>query len=160
VQLVSDLVADGLMHFSIYDATTVGVRIDVTNVGNAPAVGTGGHVVVINSIWGAKLYQYAGGTANPAANTLNPGEHGYILTFLPNGMLKPCHSYPVNIDFDRSMQAGPIDPFANDQSTSATQCLSWTSPIDVPNLIDASSRVVTKKTSQMKTLPPVNLSIS
>ena len=39
-------------------------------------------------------------------------------------------------------------------------CGSCTSPIEVPNLIDGISRVVTKKTSQMKTLPPVNLSIS
>ena len=34
------------------------------------------------------------------------------------------------------------------------------SPIEVPNLIDGISRVVTKNTSQMKTLPPVNLSTS
>jgi hypothetical protein len=39
-------------------------------------------------------------------------------------------------------------------------CGSITSPTEVPNLIDGISRVVTKNTSQMKTLPPVNLSTS
>ena len=44
--------------------------------------------------------------------------------------------------------------------TRSCVCGSWTSPIEVPNLIDGISRVVTKNTSQMKTLPPVNLSTS
>jgi hypothetical protein len=131
-QLVSDLRPDGVMRFYSHDAASLGVQINVTNIGNMAAWAPAGTVVLNGTAYDAALYQYYGGTAT-MQNTVNPGEHGYILVYVPNGALQPCSRYPVQIDSGRNMQAGLPDPYANDSATIATQCLSWTATINSNN---------------------------
>ncbi|HEY4185446.1 MAG TPA: hypothetical protein VGP07_10275 [Polyangia bacterium] len=131
-QLVSDLKPDGVMRFYSHDATTLGVQINVTNVGNAAAWGPAGSVTINGAAFDSVLYQYYGGTSQ-MANTVNPGEHGYILVFVPNATLGACASYTLHIDTGHNMQAGLPDPYANDQAAVATQCLSWTATISSNN---------------------------
>jgi hypothetical protein len=129
--LVSDLRPDGTMRF--YGAgAEIGVQINVTNVGNAAATGPSGQVNIGGRVANASLYQYYGGTAT-TANTVNPGQRGYLMVHLPAGSLTPCSKYLVHIDTTRTMQAGLPDPFVNDEATVATQCLQWTTPVTSDN---------------------------
>jgi hypothetical protein len=131
-QLVSDLKPDGVMRFYSHDSASLGVQINVTNIGNMAAWAPAGSVTINGTAQDGVLYQYYGGTAQ-MANTVNPGEHGYILVYVPNGTLAPCAQYTVHIDTGHNMQAGLPDPYANDTATVATQCLSWTATINSNN---------------------------
>jgi hypothetical protein len=128
---VSDLKPDGTMRF-YNGGSDIGVQINVTNVGNAAATGPSGQVNIGGRVANAALYQYFGGTST-TANTVNPGERGYLMVHLPVGSLAPCNKYLVHIDTTRSMQGGLPDPFVNDEATVATQCLQWTTPISSDN---------------------------
>jgi hypothetical protein len=110
------------------------VQIDVVNIGTTPATGASGRVSIGPYPFPGKLYQYYGGTAT-APNTVNPKERGYIKIDVPANMLSLCGSYPVQIDLDRTMQAGPT-PFANDTRSvlayeqGASCRLTWYRPIN------------------------------
>jgi hypothetical protein len=134
----SDLRPEGAMRYYGPAQPTLGLQIDVTNVGTTPAYGPSGRVIISGSIYSATLYQYWGGTAT-AANTVNPGERGYLLVRIPPNLLAPCGSYGVQIDVDRNMQTAAT-AFANDtRSTLAYETgvvcrLSWTSPLNAATL--------------------------
>jgi hypothetical protein len=129
--LVSDLRPEGTMRF-YGGGSDIGVQINVTNVGNFAATGPSGQVNIGGRVAPAALYQYFGGSAT-TANTLNPGERGYLLVHLPTGSLTPCTRYLVHIDTTRTMQSGLPDPFVNDEATVGTQCLQWTTAINSDN---------------------------
>lgn len=132
LRLMSDLKPDGTMRFYASDASTIGVQINVTNVGNQPAFGPAGTVIVNGYQVDGSLYQYWGGTST-TANAVNPGERGYIMIHIPNWVIKACGRYPVHIDVGHNMQAGLPDPYANDEATVSTQCLAWDSTITTNN---------------------------
>jgi len=134
----SDLRPEGAMRYYGPAQPTLGLQIDVTNIGTTPAYGPSGRVIIAGSIYTATLYQYWGGTAT-AANTVNPGERGYLLVRIPPNLLAPCGSYSVQIDVDRNMQTAS-NAFANDtRSTLAYETgvvcrLTWTSPLNAATL--------------------------
>jgi hypothetical protein len=132
--LSADLKMEGTMRF--YGAgSSLGVQINVRNIGNRPAVGPSGMVNVGGFNASASLHQYFGGTST-AANTVNPGERGYLMTYLPLGAVSPCNHFLTHIDTTRTMQfasGGAPDPFVNDEADVATQCLEWTTPISSDN---------------------------
>jgi hypothetical protein len=134
VPLSSDLKMDGTMRF--YGAgSSLGVQINVTNIGNIAATGPSGQVNVGGYTAAASLHQYWGGTST-AANTVNPGERGYLMAYLPLGAIAPCNRYLTHIDTSRTIQTssgGAPDPFVNDEADVATQCLEWTTPISSNN---------------------------
>jgi hypothetical protein len=125
----SDLRAEGTIRFYGTGTGIVGVQLNVVNVGNEPASGASGRTTVGASTVSAALYQYYGGTAT-TPNTVNPGERGYIKVALPESALARCMDVEVVLDVDHTFQAGDPDPFANDSATVATQCLTWSSPIN------------------------------
>jgi hypothetical protein len=128
---VSDLKMDGTMRFYAAGAT-IGVQLNVVNVGTMPAVGPSGQVNIGGYTANGALHQYFGGTA-AMPNTVNPGQRGYIMVYLPAGALAPCKKYLTHIDTTRTMQTGTPDPFLNDEVDVATQCLEWTTPISTNN---------------------------
>jgi hypothetical protein len=134
VPLSSDLKMDGTMRF--YGAgSSLGVQMNVINIGNIAATGPSGQVNVGGYTAAASLHQYFGGTS-AAANTLNPGERGYLMAYLPLGAIGPCNKYLTHIDTSRTIQTssgGAPDPFVNDEANVATQCLEWTTPISSDN---------------------------
>jgi hypothetical protein len=129
----SDLRPDGAMRY-YGSAPTFGLQIDVVNIGTTPATGTSGRISIGPYTYSGALYQYYGGTAT-TANTVNPGERGYIKVNIPSNLLSLCGAYPVTIDLDHTMQAGP-NPFANDTRTvyaytTGYACrLTWYRPIN------------------------------
>lgn len=129
----SDLRPDGAMRY--YGGSgTWGLQIDVVNIGTTPATGTSGRVAIGPYFFTGKLYQYWGGTAT-TLNTVNPKERGYIKIDVPANLLSLCGAYQVQIDVDRSMQAG-ANPFANDTrsvlayETGASCRLTWYRPVN------------------------------
>jgi hypothetical protein len=129
----SDLRLEGTMRYYANGPSSIGLQINVVNIGNRPATAASGTVSVAGLQVTGALYQYFGGSAT-APNTVNPGERGYIKVDLAAGTLAPCGHYPVHIDLGRTMQSGSPDPFANDSGQVATQCLAWTTPIDGDDL--------------------------
>jgi hypothetical protein len=130
----ADLRPDGAMRYYATSESNVGLQIDVVNVGLTPAYGPSGHVNIEGSEFSAVLYQYYGGTAT-AANTVNPGERGYLKADVPGSLLIPCLEYQVQIDLDRTMQSG-TGVFDNDTRTvlpyeTGVSCkLKWGTPIN------------------------------
>jgi hypothetical protein len=129
----ADLKLDGTMRFYGWESPVngnVSAQIDVTNIGNAPATGASGRIYAANVVRPTALYQYWGGTAT-AANTVNPGERGYLLVQIPISFIKQCQSYTVELDLDHTMQyeRGYTGVFNNDLGQARTQCLTWDSPI-------------------------------
>jgi hypothetical protein len=138
VAYYADLVLDGTVHTYYAGSQGIAVSIDVTNRGDYPAGGTG--LVLFGSApcSNATLYQYAGGTAT-TANTLNPGEKGYIYTLLPEleiAVMHRCTSFSVSIDLTHTLQAevGHSGAYLNDTGTVYTGCLTWESEINTDNL--------------------------
>jgi hypothetical protein len=132
--LSSDLKPDGTMRFYAAGAS-IGVQLNVVNVGNIPATAPSGMVNIGGYNAGGALYQYWGGTAT-TPNTVNPGQRGYIMVYLPAGTLADCKSYLTHIDTTRVMQTssgGAPDPALNDEANVATQCIGWTTPITGDN---------------------------
>jgi len=128
----ADLVATGRARFSTGGANGWwDVFIDVVNVGNVAAHGASGNTQVAGWSAGSALFQYFGGTAT-TPNTVNPGERGYVKVTIPPYNLSRCGSYELFLDLGRSMQSGP-GVFDNDHSYVKTQCLEWTSQINVDN---------------------------
>lgn len=129
-----DLVLDGVMRYYDSGTPTLGLQINVTNLGPGPAVGPSGRVNVAGQLLNASLHQYFGGTAT-APNTVNPGEHGYIKVEVPASLMAPCTAYAVQIDIDHTMQGGGAQVFTNDSGNVSTVCrLTWNSPIDEVHL--------------------------
>jgi hypothetical protein len=132
----ADLRPDGAMRFYGADPNlpTEGLQVDVVNVGTDPAYGPAGHLSINGIVFSTALYQYYGGTAT-AANTLNPGERGYLTAEIPYGFVQDCQSQVVQIDLDHNMQSGP-NVFANDTravlayETGVVCPLTWTTPIN------------------------------
>lgn len=129
----ADLQLEGTMRFYGWETPVngdVSVQIDVKNTGNAPATGASGRIYAANVVRPTVLYQYWGGTAT-AANTVNPGERGYLLVQIPLSFIKQCQSYTVELDLDHTMQyeRGYTGVFTNDLGQARTQCLTWDSPI-------------------------------
>jgi len=128
----ADLVATGKARFSTGGANGWwDVFIDVVNAGNAPAHGASGNTQVAGWSAGSALFQYFGGTAT-TANTVNPGERGYVKVTIPPYNLSRCGTYELFLDLGHSFQSGP-GVFDNDHSFVKTQCLEWTSQINVDN---------------------------
>jgi hypothetical protein len=126
----ADLKLDGVMRYYGGGTPTLGLQINVTNIGDSPATGASGRVNVAGYVLNAALYQYYGGTAT-APNTVNPGERGYIKVEVPASLMGPCQSYAVAIDIDHTMQAGGSQVFANDSGAVSTVCtLTWNTPIE------------------------------
>jgi hypothetical protein len=136
--LNSDLRPEGAMRYYGPASPNLGLQIDVTNIGTTPATGASGTVIIAGVIYSATLYQYWGGTAT-AANTVNPGERGYLLVRIPPGRLAPCGSYSVQIDAGHTMQNG-TNAFANDTRPTLAyetgiKCrLTWTGPLNAATL--------------------------
>lgn len=130
----SDLRPDGAMRYYGPANPTLGLQIDVVNVGAAPAYGPTGRVSIAGSVFNVALFQYYGGTAIPA-NTVNPGERGYLKALIPTTLLSLCGAYQVQIDLDHTMQSD-AGAFANDTrsvlayETGASCKLNWTTPIN------------------------------
>jgi hypothetical protein len=130
----ADLRPDGAMRYYGPAEPTLGLQIDVVNVGTTPAYGPSSHVNIEGSVFSAVLYQYYGGTAT-AANTVNPGERGYLKADVPPSLLLPCLEYQVQIDLDHTMQSG-TGVFDNDTRTvlpyeTGLSCkLNWSTPIN------------------------------
>jgi hypothetical protein len=142
----ADLKLDGVMRYYGGGTPTLGLQINVTNVGSSPATGTSGRVSVAGVVLSGALYQYYGGTSQQA-NTVNPGEHGYIKVEVPATLLAACSVYAVQIDLDRTMQAGDASVFANDSATVSTVCpLHWTTVIDQVTLGHVAAPAVQGKT--------------
>ncbi len=125
----SDLVLEHTMRHYPNGNGQIGVQIDVVNIGNKPAHAPSGQVNVAGITVNGALYQYYGGTADPGANTVNPGERGYIKVLLPSGTLARCNQYDVKIDLGHTMQSGQPNPFGNDAGKARTPCLKWNTPI-------------------------------
>ena len=143
---IADLQLNGVMRYYGGGTPTLGLQINVTNVGDAPATGTSGHVNVDGYVLNAALYQYFGGHATQP-NTVNPGEQGYIKVEVPAGLMAPCTAYSVQIDLDHTMQFGGAQVFANDAGTVSTVCgLTWNSPIDELHLGHVADPSVNGKT--------------
>lgn len=124
----ADLALNHKMRFYSRGDGTIGAQLDVTNIGNIPATAPTGRVKIGNSTVTVALYQYWGGTSTKA-NTVNPGENGYMLAILPAANLARCKTYNVSIDLDHNMQSGTPSPFTNDSGTVTTPCLKWNTPI-------------------------------
>jgi hypothetical protein len=126
---IADLKPTGVMRFYGGGTPTLGLQINVTNIGDGPASGPSGRVSIAGVPLPTALYQYYGGTAT-AANTVNPGEHGYLQVEVPAYLMAPCATSVVHIDLDHTMQTGS-NAFANDTGNVSTVCgLTWNSPID------------------------------
>jgi hypothetical protein len=130
----ADLRPDGAMRYYGPAQPTLGLQIDVVNVGTTPATGAAGRVSIAGSVFNVALYQYYGGTAS-APNTVNPGERGYLKADVPPNFLALCGAYQVQIDLDHTLQAG-TNVFANDTrsvlayETGGVCRLNWSTPIN------------------------------
>jgi hypothetical protein len=145
----SDLQLDGTMRFYGGGTPTLGLQIDVTNIGNAPAYGPSGRVSINGVVLSGALYQYYGGSATNQPNTVNPNEHGYIKVEVPTYLMAACQTYAVQIDLDHTMQAGDGNPFANDSGNVSTTCaLGWSTPIDTLHLGHAPDPIIAGKSLQ------------
>ncbi|HMJ12647.1 MAG TPA: hypothetical protein VK524_14590, partial [Polyangiaceae bacterium] len=159
----SDLRPEGAMRFYGPAQPTLGLQIDVTNIGTSPAYGPSGRVIIAGSIYSATLYQYYGGTAT-AANTVNAGERGYLLVRIPPNVLSRCGSYGVQIDVDHNMQNG-TNAFANDlrptlaYETGVTCRLAWTSPLNAATLGTAPTQAMGSKFAAGSSLQDIVSSI-
>ena len=127
---IADLALDGVMRYYGGGTPTLGLQINVTNIGDSPATGVSGMVSINGTVLSGALYQYSGGTAT-TANTVNPGQRGYIKVEVPASLMSPCTPYTVKIDLGHTMQAGDATVFNNDTSIVTTVCpLTWTAPIE------------------------------
>jgi len=119
-----------MRYYGYYDgALTLGLMINVINVGDTPVTAPNGRVSVAGVMLSGALYQYAGSATQP--NTVNPWERGYIHVVVPTSLMAPCQTYAVQIDLDHTMQTGGAPVFANDSGSASTVCpLTWTTPID------------------------------
>jgi hypothetical protein len=129
----ADLKMDGTMRF--YAAgSSLGVQINVVNIGNASATGSG-MVNVGGFNASASVYQYWDGSP-PPANTLLAGKRGYLMAYLPLGAVTPCNKFLTHIDTTRTIQfasGGAADPFVNDEANVATQCIQWNTKVNADN---------------------------
>lgn len=129
----ADLAPEGTLRFYTRSATRVGVQIDVRNVGNLPASGSG-QVQLGGYLLPVTLYQYWGGTAT-TPNTVKPGERGYLLADMPQSALAECSSYGLQIDVGHTLQFGSVGVFANDVATARSQCaIRWSAPVTAARL--------------------------
>jgi hypothetical protein len=143
---IADLKLTGVMRYYGGGTPTLGLQINVTNIGDTPATGPSGRVNVGGYVLSAALYQYYGGHATQP-NTVNPGEQGYIQVEVPASLMAPCTAYSVQIDLDHTMQFGGDQVFANDSGTVSTVCgLTWNSPIDELHLGHVADPSVNGKT--------------
>jgi hypothetical protein len=141
----ADLRLDGVMRYYGGGTPTLGLQINVTNVGDAAVTAPSGRVNVAGVVLTGALYQYFGGSS-VIANTVNPGEHGYIKVEVPATLMIACRAYSVAIDIDHTMQHGDPPVFANDSASVSTVCpLNWTTPIDQLNLGHAADPAVQGK---------------
>jgi hypothetical protein len=129
----SDLRPEGSMRFYDRGDGTIGVRVNVVNIGNQPANGASGRARIGTSTANAELHRYIDGTAT-APNTVSPGGRGYIEVVLPPNALARCMQPQVVIDLDHTFQSGAPDPFANDTAEIWTQCVTWSRPISGDSL--------------------------
>ena len=129
----SDLRPEGSMRFYDRGDGTIGVRVNVVNIGNQPASGASGRARIGTSTADAKLHPYIDGTAT-APNAVPPGGRGYIEVVLPQNALARCMQPQVVIDLDHKFQSGAPDPFANDTAEVWTQCVTWSRPISGDSL--------------------------
>lgn len=129
-----DLVLDGVMRYYGGGTPTLGLQINVTNIGDSPVTGATGTVSINGNVLTGALYQYYGGTAT-TANTVNPGQRGYIKVEVATSLMAPCTPYSVKIDLGHQMQFGDATVFNNDSSVVTTVCpLTWTTPIGAVHL--------------------------
>jgi len=129
-----DLVLDGVMRYYGGGTATLGLQINVSNIGDSPATAASGMVSINGTVLTGALYQYYGGTAT-TPNTVNPGQRGYIKVEVPTAMMAPCTPYTVKIDLGHTMQYGDASVFNNDTSIVTTVCpLTWTTPIGAVHL--------------------------
>lgn len=127
---IADLVLDGVMRYYGGGTPTLGLQINVTNIGDSPATGASGTVSINGTVLSGALYQYYGGTAT-LPNTVNPGQRGYIKVEVPANLMAPCSPYTVKIDLGHTMQSGDATVFNNDTTIVTTVCpLTWTTPIE------------------------------
>jgi hypothetical protein len=125
-----DLALDGVMRYYGGGTPTLGLQINVTNVGDSPVTAPSGSISINGVVLAGALYQYYGGTST-APNTVNPGQYGYIKVEVPTSLMAPCTLYSVQIDLNHNMQSGGSAVFANDSGMVTTVCrLNWTSPIE------------------------------
>ena len=68
---VADLTLDGVMRYYGGGTPTLGLQINVTNVGDSPVTAASGTVSINGYLLVGALYQYWGGTA-ATPNTVNP----------------------------------------------------------------------------------------
>jgi len=130
---VADLTLDGVMRYYGGGTPTLGLQINVTNVGDSPVTAASGTVSINGYLLVGALYQYWGGTA-ATPNTVNPGQRGYIKVEVPTFLMMPCNPYSVTIDVAHAMQSGP-GVFNNDAGIVTTICpLYWSSPIGAKHL--------------------------
>jgi hypothetical protein len=141
----SDLRPEGSMRFYDRGDGTIGVQIDVLNIGNQPASGASGRARIGTSTAAAELHAYFGGTAT-TPHTVNPGERGYVKVVLPQGALTRCVKPQTVIDLDHTFQSGDPDPFANDTAEVWTQCLTWSRAIGWDSLGSAPDPFLEGKT--------------
>lgn len=126
---IADLVQDGVMRYYGGGTPTLGLQINVSNIGDAAATGVSGTVSINGNVFVGSLYQYYGGTAT-TAHTVNPGQRGYIQVEVPASLMAPCSPYSVSIDLGHTMQGGDPSVFNNDSSIGTTVCpLLWTGTI-------------------------------
>ena len=134
VNPIADLTLDGVMRYYGGGTPTLGLQINVTNIGDSPATGVSGTVSINGSNFSGALHPYFNGTPT-TPNTVKPGEHGYIKVEVPASLMAPCTSYTVKIDLGHTMQGGSSAVFNNDTAIVTTVCrLTWTTPIEAKHL--------------------------
>ncbi len=139
-----DIAPSGAMRFYYQNTVTVGLQVDVYNVGELPVTGASAKVVIGPQTYTGALYHYFGSSPS-GANTVNPGDRGYIKVDVPRGVLQECASYTVHIDPNHALQAATPDPFANDTQQVSTQCgVTWTAPISTKNVANPDALIVGK----------------
>jgi hypothetical protein len=141
----ADLALEHTMRMYPNGPGMVGIQIDVINVGNLPATGPSGRMRVGGQVVATSLHQYFGGTAT-AANTLNPGESGYLVATLPTSVVNRCGEYDADIDIDRTMQSGDPAPFGNDSGRVTAPCVRWDKPLTEIDLGYTPDPIVANKT--------------
>jgi hypothetical protein len=129
----SDLRPEGSMRYAVHGDKSIGLMIDVVNIGNQPASGTRGRVMIGTSTADAELSRWIDATETTAAK-LNPGEHGFIWVVLPPNTLARCMQPKVVIDLDHTFQSGAPDPFGNDTAEVWTPCMTWSRPITADSI--------------------------
>lgn len=130
----SDLKPEGSMTFYVLGDGTIGVHLNVVNIGNQPTSSARGRVMIGASTADAELHRGTDGDDTDPMVNLNPGERGYIRVALPPNALARCMHPRVVIDLDHTFQAGAPDPFANDTGEVWTQCMTWSRPISADSV--------------------------